>query len=122
MTQYPAGIVMGGSEGCVHLRIWDERYIIQSEDLGVLVFLGELVPLIRDSPQPNESSVTRGVAHLNRSGRAVLLEIGNQCYLIPRDRFVMVALGDEVSTPIAEIAIDGGDSAINLLWRGGVLS
>lgn len=122
MTQYPAGIIMSGSEGCLHLRIWDERYLIRSDDLGALVFLGELVPLIREGPPPHDASVTGGVAHLNRSGRAVLLEIGNQCYLIPRDRFVMVALGDEVSTPIAEVAIDGGDSAITLPWRGGGLS
>lgn len=119
MTSYPAGLVMSGSEGCVHVRIWDERFYLCSEDLGALLFLGESVPLLRPGSPFDTSPRGGGLAHLNRSGRAVIFEVGNQCYLIPRDRFLMVALGEEVSCPVADIVTDGTSPLSTTTTTGG---
>lgn len=106
MTQHPAGLIMSGSEGCLHIHIWDERFLIYPDDLGAIVFLGEIVPIIRLDSPPRDPVRIGGFVHLNRSGRAVVFEIGDVCYLVPRDRFLTVALGEEVSCLVAEIASD----------------
>ena len=52
MTRFSAGIVLTGSDGYVHVRIWDKSYFICPEDMGMLLFVGETVPLLQKNPDP----------------------------------------------------------------------
>jgi hypothetical protein len=106
MVQHLAGAVMSGSEGRMHLRIWTERYYICAEDLGSVLFLNEAVPLFRLDTASMETKKSAGVARLNRSGRSILFELGNRCYRVPRDRFMDITLGEEISWPVDEIISD----------------
>ena len=96
MTAYAAGQIMCGSEGRVYARIWGELYYICPEDLGVLFFVGERVSLIKKGPAPQVPQVA-GTVYLSPSGRAVIIAIDRQRYLLPRDKFLAVVLGEDVS-------------------------
>jgi hypothetical protein len=106
MTLYPVGTVTGGSEGCVHVCISNDRFYIYAEDLGAMLFLREEVPLFRYDAPAREPGLGAGCARLNRSGRAVLFKLGPRSYSIPRDRFMGIALGEEDSWSIGEIVSD----------------
>jgi hypothetical protein len=106
MTLYPVGTVTGGSQGCVHVCISNDRFYIYAEDLGALLFLREEVPLFRYDAPDKEPGRGAGRARLNRSGRAVLFDLGPRSYSIPRDRLMGIALGEESSWSIAEIVSD----------------
>jgi hypothetical protein len=98
MTAYAAGQILCGSEGRVYARIWGELYYISPEDLGLLFFVGERVSLIRKKgPVPEQGPQVAGTVYLSPSGRAVIIAIDRQRYLLPRDKFLAVALGEDVS-------------------------
>lgn len=97
MTAFAAGQIMCGSEGRVHVRIWGERYYICPEELGLLFFVGERVSLLKKGPAPNEVPQVSGTVSLSPSGRAVIITLGKQQYILPRDKFLAVALGEDVS-------------------------
>jgi hypothetical protein len=122
MTRFSAGIVMTGSDGYVHVRIWDKSYFICPEDMGMLLFVGETVPLLHKNPDPIGSSVTSGSVALNPSGRAVILSIGNIRYMLPRDRFIAVALGEDVSCILFEVPGDVPEPEILVPHKGGAAS
>jgi hypothetical protein len=120
MTHFSAALLMSGSEGCVHVRIWDERYYICAEEVGMIVFVGDIVPLLRRAPASAPGTVqVAGTVHLNPSGQAVIFEIGMQRYMISRDRFIAVALGTEISAPIFEIATDEPEPEMIVPSSGG---
>lgn len=83
MTRFSAGIVMTGSDGYVHVRIWDKSYFICPEDMGMLLFVGETVPLLQKNPDQVGSRVASGSVALNPSGRAVIMSIGSIRYMLP---------------------------------------
>lgn len=97
MTPYAAGQILCGSEGRVHVRIWGEMHYILTEELGYLFFVGEWVPLVKNAASPHENPKAVGSVYLSPSGRAVIIAIGNQRYMLPRDKFLAVALGEEMS-------------------------
>jgi hypothetical protein len=97
MTAYAAGQIMCGSEGRVYARIWGELYYICPEDLGLLFFVGERVSLIRKGTASQQVPQVAGTVYLSPSGRAVIIAIDRQRYLLPRDKFLAVALGEDVS-------------------------
>ena len=94
MTAFAAGQILCGSEGRVYARIWGELHYISPEDLGLLFFVGERVSLLKNGPASPQIS---GTVYLSPSGRAVIIAIGKQRYLLPRDKFLAVALGEDVS-------------------------
>ena len=109
MTAFASGgQVMCGAEGCVHVRIWGELHYVCPEDLGRLLFVGDRVPLLRKGPGevPHETVQVSGSVSISPSGRAVILATGSQRYMLPRDRFVAVALGEEVSCLFFEMPSD----------------
>ena len=106
MVQHLAGAIMGGSEGRMNVRIWTDRYYICAEDLGAVLFLNETVPLFRLDTASQETKKSSGAARLNRSGRSILFEIGDRCYRVPRDRFMDITLGEEITWPVDEIISD----------------
>jgi hypothetical protein len=112
MTHYSAGLVISGSEGCVHIRIWSERYYVCPEDLGNLLFVGDHVPLLKKGSEATGMPLVSGSIYLNPSGRAVIIAIGNTCYMLPRDRFIAVALGEDVSCILFEVPSDASDFEI----------
>ena len=97
MTAFAAGQILCGSEGRVHVRIWGEKYYICPEELGMLFFVGDRVPLLKQGPVPNGVPKVSGTVKLSPSGRAVIITLGKQQYILPRDRFLAVALGEDVS-------------------------
>jgi len=100
MTAFASGgQVMCGEDGQVHVRVWGELHYVCPEDLGRLLFIGNRVPLLRKGPGegPRETVPVSGSVRISPSGRAVIIATGSQRYMLPRDRFVAVALGEEVS-------------------------
>jgi hypothetical protein len=117
MTAFASGgQVMCGADGCVHVRIWGEHHFICPEDLGRLLFMGEQVSLTRtgsaagEVPQPLPH--VSGTVCLTPSGRAVIIAAGSQRYMLPRDRFLAVAFGEEVSSLFFEVPSGEPESEI----------
>ena len=109
MTAFASGgQVMCGAEGQVHVRIWGELHYVCPEDLGRLLFVGDRVPLLRKGPGevPRETVQVSGSVRLSPSGRAVIIATGSQRYMLPCDKFVAVALGEEVSCLFFEMPSD----------------
>ena len=111
MTAFASGgQIMCGAEGCVHVRIWGELHAICPEDLGRLLFMGERVSLLRkgSAPEkvPQNVDQVSGSVRISPSGKAVIIATGSQRYMLPRDRFVAVALGEEVSCLFFEMPSD----------------
>ena len=61
MSHFSAGIVLTGSDGYVHVRIWDKSYFICPEEMGMLLFVGETVSLFRQNPDPSGNPVAYGL-------------------------------------------------------------
>ncbi len=97
MTAFAAGQILCGSEGRVYVRIWGELHYISPEDLGLLFFVGERVSLLKNGPASPQTPQVSGTVYLSPSGRAVIIAIGRQRYLLPRDKFLAVAIGEDVS-------------------------
>ena len=109
MTAFASGgQVVCGADGCMHVRIWGELHYVCPEDLGRLLFVGDRVPLLRKGPGevPHETVQVSGSVSISPSGRAVILATGSQRYMLPRDRFVAVTLGEEVSCLFFEMPPD----------------
>ena len=107
MTAFASGgQVMCGAEGGVHVRIWGELHTICPEDLGRLLFVGERVSLFSRGPENVLKDAVSGSVALSPSGRAVIIASGSQRYMLPRDRFLAVALGEEISCIFVELPAD----------------
>jgi hypothetical protein len=127
MTAFASGgQVICGAEGQVHVRIWGELHYVCPEDLGRLLFVGDRVPLLRKGPGvvPQEPAQVSGSVRISPSGKAVIIATGNQRYMLPRDRFLAVALGEEVSCLFFEMPLDDGrespEAVLSPLPAGGV--
>ena len=107
MTAFASGgQVMCGAGGGVHVRIWGELHTICPEDLGRLLFVGERVSLFTRGPENVLKDAVSGSVSLSPSGRAVIIASGSQRYMLPRDRFLAVALGEEISCIFIELPAD----------------
>ncbi|MDD4483500.1 MAG: hypothetical protein PHD55_03910 [Methanoregula sp.] len=122
MSHFSAGIVLTGSDGYVHIRIWDKSYFIRPEDMGMLLFVGETIPLLQKNPDPSGNPVASGLVSLNPSGRAVIISVGSVRYMLPRDRFIAVALGEDVSCILFEVPGDVPEPEILTPHKGGAAS
>ena len=94
---------MGGSDGCVHVSIYGTPHYICPEELGMLFFVGDSVPLLKNFPSVKSTPQLSGRVRLNASGRSVIIEIGAARFMVPRDRFLAVAFGEDSSCIIFEI-------------------
>ena len=119
MIPVSAGQVRSGSEGCVHVTINGQAHFICPEDLGMLLFIGESVPLLAKRPGANENPMVSGRVRLNPSGRSVIIESGRERFMVPRDRFLAVAFGEDISTLIFEIPSDRAELEIISPCKGG---
>ena len=122
MTAYAAGQILCGDEGRVHIRIWGDLHYICPEELGMLFFVGDHVPILKKPKLVPETPVVSGSAYLSPSGRAVILAMGKQRYMVPRDKFLAVALGEDVSCIFFEVP--GNEPEIEILspHKGGAAS
>jgi len=118
--QCATGSIISGSEGCLHIRIWGEPHYFRPEELGRLIFMGASVPLLMNWPSHTDPPHVSGTVHLNPSGRGVIIEIGKQQYQLPRDKFIAVALGEEISCILFEIPSDVPEPEIISPSRRGV--
>jgi hypothetical protein len=75
---------------------------VAPEDLGMLFFVGDEVPLTKDGPAPQVYQLS-GTVGFSPSGQAVIIAIGPQRYMVPRSRFLAVALGSESSCDLFEM-------------------
>lgn len=119
MTSLSAGQIMGGDMGCVHVRIYGAPHYIRTEELGMLFFVGETVPLLKNWPSENETHQVSGKVHLNPSGRSVIIEIDTSRFMVPRDRFLAVAFGEDFSGIVFEIPSDKNKIEIISPHKGG---
>jgi hypothetical protein len=122
MSHYSAGLVMTGSDGYVHVRIWGESHFICPDDMGMLLFVGETIQLLHKNPDPAGTPLASGTVSLNPSGRAVIISVGKTRYMLPRDRFIAVALGEDVSCILFEVPGDVPEPEIISPKKGGVAS
>ena len=107
MTAFASGgQVMCGAEGGMHVRVWGELHTICPEDLGRLLFVGERVSLFTRGAENVSKDSVSGSVSLSPSGRAVIIASGSQRYMLPRDRFLAVALGEEISCIFVEVPAD----------------
>jgi hypothetical protein len=120
MTAFAGGQIMCGGEGRVHVRIWGEPHYICPEDLGMLLFVGDRVSLYKKVPAPQENPQVSGSVYLSPSGRAVIIATGQQLYMLPRDKFLAVAFGEEVSCIFFEVPSDETGIEIISPSKGGV--
>ena len=127
MTAFAGGgQVICGAEGQVHVRIRGELHYVCPEDPGRLLFVGDRVPLLGKGPGEvlREPARVSGPVHISPSGRAVILATGSQRYMLPRDRFVAVALGEGVSCHYFAMPSDDGrespEAVLSPLPAGGV--
>jgi hypothetical protein len=120
MTAFAGGQIMCGGEGRVHVRIWGEPHYICPEDLGMLLFMGHAGRLLKKGPAPQDVPQTSGSVYLSPSGRAVIIATGRQRYMLPRDKFLAVALGEEVSCIFFEVPSDVPEIEIISPSKGGV--
>ena len=119
MIASAAGQILCGSEGRVHVRIRGEMHYIIPEELGYLFFVGAWVPLMKRPASPHESPTVVGNVCISATGRAVIIAVGNQRYMLPRDRFLAVALGEDVSCIFFEVPEEETEIERVSLRRGG---
>jgi glyoxylase-like metal-dependent hydrolase (beta-lactamase superfamily II) len=119
MTAFAGGQVMCGGEGRVHVHIWGEPYYICPEDLGMLLFVGERVSLFKKRPTPEDVPKVAGSVYLSPSGRAIIIDTGRNRYMLPRDKFLAVALGEDVSCIFFEVPTDNNPMEIISPCKGG---
>jgi hypothetical protein len=112
MTPFSAGEIMGGSDGCVHVNMYGAQHYICPEELGMLFFAGDSVPLLKNFPSGQSTPQLSGRVRLNASGRSVIIEIGAARFMVPRDRFLAVAFGEDISCIIFEIPSEKNGIAI----------
>ncbi len=122
MTSCAAGQILCGSEGRVYVRIWGERDYICPEELGMLFFVGDRVPLLKKGPVSNEVLQVSGTVYLSPSGRAVIIAPGKQQYILPLDKFPAVALGEDVSCIFFEVPGNDPDLETISPRKGGAAS
>lgn len=121
MTACAAGQVLCGDDGRLHIRIGGEQYYLYPEDIGLFFFAGECAPLLKKGPVPQVHEVS-GTIGLNPFGRAVVIAIDKQRYMLPRDKFLSVALGEEISCTFFETPTDGLEIERFSLHKGGAAS
>ena len=122
MMPYAAGQLLYDSEGKVLIRIWDERHYISPDDLGLLLFAGGIVSVLKLDKMTTGTAQVSGKASLSPSGQAVLIEIGKQRYMVPRDKFLAVVFGQAVSGTFFEAPEDTPEIEIISPRRGGATS
>jgi hypothetical protein len=120
MTPFSAGQILCGDEGCVHVKIYGAPHYIRTEELGTLFFVGDTVLLLKNWPSENETRQVSGRVHLNPSGRSVIIEIDTSRFMVPRDRFLAVAFGEDVFSIVFEIPSDKNEIEIISPHKGGI--
>ena len=122
MTPCAAGQLLCGSDGGVHIHSWDDRYYISPGNLGLLFFVGGPVPVLKIDNATTGISRVAGNASLSLSGRAVILEIDRQRYMVPRDKFLAIAFGEVISAIFYEAPEDRSETEIIYPRQGGATS
>lgn len=106
MTPLSAGEIRAGGDGFVHILIGKQVLTLSPADMGVLFFGGGAAP-VRALAGPGEpGEKPRGMARLTPSGRAVTLELGSGRYMVPRDRFLAVAFGEDIASLVFTVPLD----------------
>ncbi len=122
MTAFAAGQIMCGEEGRVHIRIWGDLHYICPEELGMLFFVGDRVPILKKPKLTPETPSVSGSAYLSPSGRAVIIAMDKQRYMVPRDKFLAVAFGEDVSCIFFEVPGNVPEIEILCPRKGGAAS
>jgi len=110
MTPLSAGEIRAGGDGCVHLLIGKQILAVNPDDMGVLFFGGGAAP-VRARAGPGEpGEKPRGMVRLTPSGRAVTIELGSERFMVPRDRFLAVAFGEDIASLVFTVPSDRTES------------
>jgi len=111
MSTGPDGHARYGDDGRVHVCTMEGRFCICPEDLGTLFFAGDEVPLVKEGPAPQVYQLS-GTVNFSPSGQAVIIAVGPQRYMAPRNQFLAVALGSESSCDLFELPGENTDITI----------
>jgi len=95
------------------------RTISARKSWGCSFFVGDTVPLLKKFPSVYETPTVSGQVRLNPSGRSVIIEVGAGRFMVPRDRFLAVAFGEDISSIIFEIPSDRTEIEIISPCKGG---
>ena len=106
MTSLSAGEIRAGGDGCVHILIKGQVYSIGPDDMGMLFFGGGAAPVRIPPGQGDPGLKARGHARLNPSGRSVTIELGAERFMVPRDRFLAVAFGEDITSLVFTVPSD----------------
>jgi len=106
MTALSAGEIRAGGDGCVHILLKGQVYSLCPDDMGVLFFGGGAAPVRILPGQGGPSLKARGHARLNPSGRSVTIELGTERFMVPRDRFLAVAFGEDIASLVFTVPSD----------------
>ena len=121
MTAFASsGQIMCGAEGGVHVRVWGELHTICPEDPGRLLFVGERVSLFSKGLENTVKDSLSGPVSPSPTGRAVIIASGSQRSMLPRDRFLAVALREEISCIFVEVPADTLEREIQPASQGGI--
>lgn len=121
MTAFASGgQVMCGADGGVHVRAGGELHTICPEDPGRHLFAGERVSLFIKGAENVCKDTISGPVPLSPYGRAVIIASGNQRSMLPRDRFLAVALGEEISCIFVEVPADTPERELLPSSPGGI--
>ena len=121
MTAFASGgQVMCGAGGGVHVRVWVELYTICPEDPGRFLFVGERVSLFSKGLENTVKDSLSGPVSPSPTGRAVIITTGSQRSMLPCDRFLAVALGEEIFCIFVEVPADSPESGILPASQGGI--
>ena len=112
--------VMCGAGGGVHIRAGGELHTTCPEDPGRLLFTREQVPLFTNGPENAVMDSRSGPVSPSPSGRAVIIASGSQRSMLPRDRFLAVALREEISCIFVEVPADRHEREIQPASQGGI--
>ncbi len=111
MTAFASGgQVMCGAEGQVHVRTFGELHDVSPKDPGRLLFVSDRVPRLRKGTGGviRKTARVSGPVRLSPSGRAVIIAAASQRSMLPCDRFLAVAKGEEVSCFFFDMPSDNG--------------
>jgi len=106
MTPLSAGEIRAGGDGCVHILLKGQLLALCPGDMGVLFFGGGMAPVRALTGPGDPGQKPRGMARLTPSGRAVAIELGSEQFMVPRDRFLAVAFGEDIASLVFSVPSD----------------
>jgi len=106
MMTSESGQIRFGAVSRVPIHTREDRNYLCHQDLGPLVFLGDSMLFPKKGPAPQVHEVC-GRVRFPPSGWAVVITMGKQQRIIPRDKFLAIAFREEFFLTFFEVPAGG---------------